>query len=345
MKTILFLALIAVNLVAQLLDPDYSKGLERYLLDHTFRVDGRFYYYTKSEPPRWILEILSEEGEPARYYTLFGREPTEENPFGWVEESFDLSYLKGLEPAGYFIHINYGKESSPALSWIYVDRERGEIYKLIGISGGEFHYLGPLNVKFALFKNRVYFFNRGDRLQYNSGTDILLERYSTDSPYLRFDPRYLKEGRDFTLLTDLNVSSITISQEAFGRVGKEVVEGAIEKLPLQGVVKIRSRVGDFTVNCTEYYKPVEIDHLPHGGKEVEELLERWGEGGPCSKELIRTTCPAEYYDRLVGCGEKFDLSTLSKNVDFATLTTYTINNDLNYRVRVYERTKIEAEHE
>ncbi|MRI83073.1 MAG: hypothetical protein C6I00_01505 [Nitratiruptor sp.] len=328
-------------LFAQLLSPKYGRELEGYLLNHTFELNGRFYYIQQEGgTPQWILEVLTPKGEIGGYYLLLGRSPTPANPFGWARIDIDVAKLKEIEPTGYFVQIDYPKDPSQAFSWVYIDRASGKIYKLVDFEEGNFRYFGPLKLHVALFGQEVLFFKRGDRLTYDLGSHIELLRYGKSQGPILFDPRYLKSGKDFYLLEDRNLTSIRIFQRALGRAGESRVEGSIEKLPLQGIVRIKSRVGKFVVDCTEYYKPLELDSLQKGDG-IDKIFQEWGEGGVCSRELVRTTCPKEYYKELVGCGRKFDLSSLSQNVDFATLTRYSL--DDNVSVTVYERIRVDSE--
>ena len=334
MKKLLLLFALFTSLFAQILDKGYVERLQSYLLQSSDLIlNGKFYYYQK----RWVLEALDAHGETGSFYLLLGNTPSKTNPFGWRKIDPNIDYIKSLSPKGYFIHIRFDHDPS-AISWLYIDIASKKVYKLIDAKDGKFQYI-PLDIKYALLKNRVFFFQKSDKLTYNTGVHIELERLSKDGGSLRINPTYLGGKPFMSLAKEINLSSLTIIQKAYGMAGNQTVEGTIVKYPLLGRVDIETKVGNYHAKCHEYYIPLEIDKLNRN--DLEQALQKWGEGGPCSEEFVQSSCPTDYYQRLVKCGAKFDLSELSKQVDVSILTIYSIN-DKNESV-VYERTFIVPE--
>jgi len=332
-KLLLLFAFLSVSF-AQILDSGYTQRLQSYLLKSSaLFVNGKFYYYQN----RWVLEALGREGEIAGYYLLLGKAPSASNPFGWKKIDPNIDSIKSLSPKGYFVHIHFDHDPE-TLSWLYIDLSSKKVYKLIDAKDGKFQYI-PLDIRYALLKNRVFFFEKGDRLTYNTGVHIELERLSKDGNLLKLDPSYLSGKPIMSLVKDINLSSLAIIQEAYGKAGNQRVEGRIVKHPLLGRVDIDTRVGNYHIKCYEYYLPLEIDRLDRDN--LERALQKWGEGGECNEEFIESSCPADYYRRLLKCGAKFDLSELSKRVDVSILTIYSIN-DQNESA-IYERTLIAPE--
>ncbi len=166
--------LFSVILFSVLLRAAYVDELRQYLLSRDFSISGEFFLYKN----RWVFGAFGRSDSIDAYFALLGQKPTAKNPFGWklLEKKPQASQL---QEAGYFIKVDFPFDmQNPYLapySWIYIDKKRGDIYKLIGAYNGIFKYYDgnldgvpdPLpNLYAAIEKTKVRFFSCKDMLTF-----------------------------------------------------------------------------------------------------------------------------------------------------------------------------------
>ncbi|BCD68757.1 LVIVD repeat-containing protein [Nitratiruptor sp. YY09-18] len=144
MKKIVILVFMGIwfSLFGATASSDYINDLKAYLTSKSFAIKGLFYPYDFNNDGyisynEWVYESVKEH----KYYRLLGTEPTPQNAFGFKE--IDDIDLCDCDPSGYFIFIDFPRDSDKRFSWIYLSKNAGTIYKLMGADPitHEFDYL------------------------------------------------------------------------------------------------------------------------------------------------------------------------------------------------------------
>ena len=106
--------------------------IEGWLYRYDFGKDGQYEY------DDWLY--VSRNGNA---YRLLGTIPSRDNAFGLFPLSSIPSDIGA--PWGYFIFLNYPKDSVRRFSWLYLSLKSGKIYKLVGVEPST-HYFNYLDL-------------------------------------------------------------------------------------------------------------------------------------------------------------------------------------------------------
>ncbi len=301
---------------------EYVNQLKLFLNNHSFRVNGKFYMYDFNHDGviarnDWIyIDIFANKA-----YRLMGKEPSENDPFGWqllevIPTDLDLDH-----PSGYFIFIDFPLDTTflgtNAFSWVYV--AHGLTFKLMGADENHnFDYLDedgdgkadPLkDIEYEMESNVITFFY--DRKYYFSKSEVRecsyegrvdkedrFGTYEVNAQY-RGDIVYecklsLEDTPAWKLERDrMKVLKLTKAVE-----GEVVIDGIhFHDISIydfeSGIVHHMGTVEEVPYDCYDYFAsplPTELT-TP---QEIEKLMEEELED-VCDPSFIKTTCPAWYH--------------------------------------------------
>jgi len=123
-------------------ESSYLKDLKEFLAGREFQATGALlpYDFNKNytlEYNDWIYISL----RSLNIYQLLGNPPTNSNVFGFKKLDIPLN-IENVQPAGYFIYINFPRDRDKRFSWLYLERETLNLYKLVGkTENNRFKYL------------------------------------------------------------------------------------------------------------------------------------------------------------------------------------------------------------
>ncbi|BCD62411.1 hypothetical protein NitYY0826_C1287 [Nitratiruptor sp. YY08-26] len=278
-------------LFAAFLRADYSGDLKNYLLSRTFIINGEFFLYKN----RWIFGAFDKDGKVTSYYTLLGEEPTSKNPFGWKYFASSLNSNE-LQEAGYFVKIDFPYDLKNSYlapySWLYIDRKRGDVYKLVGADNGIFKYYDsdfdgvpdPLhNLYFNKENNKAQFYSCKDKLRYKNYRFTKLSKNDGAITYdCHFDSNKLDfEGRK-------TFEDITTTIHFDGTINGKRLIMQINKDFKNGTVSYEGLYNGRYIVCSQNYKAPKLNEI--SATELDALLNNWGEGGPEDPDFISGNC-------------------------------------------------------
>lgn len=310
-KIVSFIFLFALGVQAKYIDE-----LRSYLLSKDFTISGEFFLSKDS----WIFGYFNKNGQIVGYYQLMGTKPTKTNPFGWREAN--ASQLVQMQGVGYFIKIDFPFDmQNPYLkpySWIYVDKQTQNIYKLIGADNGIFKYYDlnldgvpdPIDkLYFYKDKNRAKFFSCRDRLQTQQYS---FEKLGKSSGTIVYDCKIGSER--FVNHGSSRFTNIVIDVALDGRINGKRFFARIFKEPFKGLVSVEGLYGGRYMACTKEYSPIESIALDD--EALAKFLMHWGEGR--EEGFIGGNCTLE--DSLLD---------RAKSVELTITTTITTTDDAN----------------
>jgi len=337
----------------------YVEELKNYLLSKkSFAINGKFYQYDfehdgKIQRNDWLY-IDTASNLPFR---LMGKTPTATDPFGWKMLDKIPSDLNLNSPSGYFIKIDFPKDKelygTYAFSWLYLYRQTNDVYKLMGAKPDhQFDYLDingdnspdPLQgLNPDIAQNSVIFNQNGGEnapdanLQSCQDSNTInyggvYYSYSTKAQYSGKIKYNCDEASQYSyeLLTDsITITDIKKSENYHGKIDGTPFNGVSEYDYKAGKIHIAGTYEGKSVDCYEYYVPkVPATFTKNQNSELEELLDEWGTGGPCSPDFIKSTCPGFYYEDVEGCSEdgmaQEDILDKAKDIDAYEIRKFNI---------------------
>ena len=272
-KIVLFLFLFVLGAQAK-----YMDELRSYLLSKDFSISGEFFL----SQDRWIFGYFDKYGQIVGYYQLMGTQPTTTNPFGWREAN--ASQLVQMQGVGYFIKIDFPFDmQNPYLkpySWIYVDMQTKNVYKLIGADKGIFKYYDrdldgvpdPIDqIYFYRLSNKAKFFSCKDSVQTQKYDILKLAKSSGSVQYdcgIGGDRFIEKNGSKLTnAVVDIQLDGKLNGKRFFAKIFKE---------PFKGLVTVEGLYGGRYMACTKEYEPVQ--EVAVDKEALSKFLMHWGEG-------------------------------------------------------------------
>ncbi len=110
-------------------------------------INGWFYRYDFEKDGKYEYNDWLYVSRNGKAYRVLGTVPSENNAFGF----FSLSTIPNDvgAPWGYFIFLNYPKDSNKRFSWLYLSLKSGKIYKLVGVEPST-HYFNKIQKEFSL---------------------------------------------------------------------------------------------------------------------------------------------------------------------------------------------------
>ena len=109
-------------------DSAYMSDLYKHIISKSWHVNGKFYMYDFEKDGSYAYNDWLYVSEFNTAYRLLGREPTENDKFGW--QRLDAIPEDLPEASGFFVYIGFSQDDS-RFSWLYITKNM-HIYKLMG---------------------------------------------------------------------------------------------------------------------------------------------------------------------------------------------------------------------
>ena len=313
--------LITVLVISSSLYGGYLDELRSYLLSRNFIINGEFFL----SKGKWIFANFKKDGSVIGYYQLLGTSPTNSNPFGWKE--VNLSQIPQMQSIGYFIRVDFPYDMrNPFLklySWIYVDKKRGDVYKLIGADKGIFKYYDNNLDGVPDPIDGIYFYKHGNEARFYSCKDTLqfenysFEKYGKSRGNIAYsckigEDRFVDQNRSF-------INNALVSLQIEGSINKTRVFAKIFKNPFKGLVAVERIYGRDYSTCTKKLKP--LTRVAPESKNLKNLFLVWGDKEKEGKQEGRCF---------------FDEKNLQKmqEANFTMLTNISASDEANQSARV-----------